>query len=368
MKVAILGAGHGGYAMSADLTLGGHEVTLYELPQYKMNIEPVIKSGGIEIVGQARTGFAKIYKATTNIKEAVQKAELVMIVTPAFMHEKFVEEALPYLEDRQTIVFNTGNWACLRFAKKLKAEKDVRVAQTALLVYSCRREVGKAFVEVAGVKKDLLVSALPATDTDKVISTLDGGKIFGGNPRLIAAKNVLHIDLENLNTTMHPAITLANTAHVERTKGDFLFYKDGVTPAVGKIIEAVDAEQAAIAKKFNIEKVPAHEWLLRYYGAKGRNMYEAIMDCKPYHVPSEKAPSNFQHRYIVEDVPYGLVPTSSLGDVVGVQTPTMKALIQLASVINGVNYWKEGHNAEKMGLVGKTSEQILRYVTKGSWT
>jgi opine dehydrogenase len=330
-------------------------------------LAPVIKNGNkIEIVGEARTGFAKIHKVTTNIKEAVQGANLIMNVNPAFMHEAFIKEYLPYLEDNQTVVYNTGYWACMRFAKRLKARAKVKVAQTALLVYSCRKEPGKAWVEVPGLKKNLLISALPATDTSAVMETLQGGEIFGGHPKLTAAKNVLNIDLENLNNTMHPAITLANTATVDKTKGNFLFYKEGVTPSVGKLMDSVDTEQTAVAKKLGMDKVPAKDWLYKYYGAKGRNMYEAIMDCTCYHVPSEKGPNDFHHRYIIEDVPYGLVPTSTLGDVLGVHTPTMKAIIQFASVINETDYLKEGNNAEKMGLKGKTAEQIMNYANIGT--
>ncbi len=110
----------------------------------------------------------------------------------------------------------------------------------------------------------------------------------------------------------------------------------------------------------------AKEWLHKYYGTKGRNTYEAYQNCKPFLVPSEKGPSNFSHRYITEDVPFGLVPTSSLGDLLGVPTPTMKAIIQFASIINDVDYWREGNTAEKMGLKGMTAEQIVRYATYGT--
>ena len=49
-NVTILGAGAGGYTYAADLTLLGHTVTLFEFPQLKDNIKPVIEAGGIEIL------------------------------------------------------------------------------------------------------------------------------------------------------------------------------------------------------------------------------------------------------------------------------------------------------------------------------
>jgi len=44
MKIAVLGAGNGGYACSADLSLAGYIVNLYELPMFKTNLEPIINN------------------------------------------------------------------------------------------------------------------------------------------------------------------------------------------------------------------------------------------------------------------------------------------------------------------------------------
>ena len=44
---AVLGGGHGGFCMAADLTLRGFEAHLYELPEFAWTIEPVVEAGGI---------------------------------------------------------------------------------------------------------------------------------------------------------------------------------------------------------------------------------------------------------------------------------------------------------------------------------
>jgi opine dehydrogenase len=54
-----------------------------------------------------------------------------------------------------------------------------------------------------------------------------------------AAKNVIQTSLQNANPVIHPAVSLANAARIEGA-GNFLFYEEGVTDSVGRMIEAVD--------------------------------------------------------------------------------------------------------------------------------
>ena len=46
-KFAVLGAGNGGLATSADLAVRGFDVSLWEHPDFKANITPIQEKGGI---------------------------------------------------------------------------------------------------------------------------------------------------------------------------------------------------------------------------------------------------------------------------------------------------------------------------------
>ena len=65
-KIAILGAGNGGFAFSGHLALKGFEVRLYEDPSFEKNIEEVKNKGGIEVTG-AIEGFGKLALVSTDI-------------------------------------------------------------------------------------------------------------------------------------------------------------------------------------------------------------------------------------------------------------------------------------------------------------
>jgi len=79
-----------------------------------------------------------------------------------------------------------------------------------------------------------------------------------------------------------------------------------------------------------------------------------------------KAPSSTKHRYITEDVPYGLVPMASLGDVLSVSTPIMDSLIALSSLINQAEYWSEGLTAKKLGIADLSSTDLNAVLYEGT--
>ncbi|NIM46387.1 MAG: NADP transhydrogenase subunit alpha, partial [Nitrososphaeria archaeon] len=106
-----------------------------------------------------------------------------------------------------------------------------------------------------------------------------------------------------------------------------------------------------------------HESLCISYGVKEESLYKTIQSIEAY--KGVKAPKHLRHRYIFEDVPTGLVPYASLGEMIGVSTPSIKAFIRLASTLHGLDYWQEGRTVERLGLAGLSVEEITELVTEG---
>ncbi|MDH7604855.1 MAG: NAD/NADP octopine/nopaline dehydrogenase family protein, partial [Melioribacter sp.] len=71
-----------------------------------------------------------------------------------------------------------------------------------------------------------------------------------------------------------------------------------------------------------------------------------------------KAPNRLNMRYITEDVPMSLVPISSVGKKFGVQTPTIDAIIHLASILTQTDYWKEGRTVERLNIQNMTLKEL----------
>ena len=78
-----------------------------------------------------------------------------------------------------------------------------------------------------------------------------------------------------------------------------------------------------------------------------------------------KSPPSLRHRYVEEDVGYGLVPLAALGSLAGVETPVIDALVTLASAAVGVDFRNNGLTLERMGLAGLTPAQLKQFVQTG---
>ena len=103
------------------------------------------------------------------------------------------------------------------------------------------------------------------------------------------------------------------------------------------------------------------EWMKRYYGVDEKTIYESLVNCGTY--KSHKGPDSMMHRYVHEDVPNCMVPIASLGDALKVETPALDTMINLAGLINGTDYWREGRTLEKVGLAGLGAIEMMNYVS-----
>ncbi len=362
-RITILGAGNGGFALSVHLTLRGFNVALYEEPKFKQNIEPVKENGGIEAFGDI-SGFAKLQTVSTNIEEVIKNANIIMVAVPSFAQEIMIEKTIPYLEKGQIILLNPDNTGTIKTYQLLKEnglEKDVILAGTTSLLYAAKK-LSPVQVEIAAVKHKLQFSAMPAQNTKKLLPILK--ELY---PGFIAVENVLATSLGNFNHQLHTAPLILNAGRVESNQ-EFKFYWDGHTKSINNVVENMDQEKLKIAEVFGIKLTPIKKLMEMYYSGRYKkqaaNLNEMITTNLAY--KSITAPNSLTSRYIIEDLKYGLVLISSIGEKYGIATPTIDAVIHMASVLNKVNYKKEGTTLEKLGLDKLSKTEILTYLQDGS--
>jgi len=351
--IAVVGAGNGGHAMAAHMSLKGFPVRFYEMPRFADNIRPAQERGGIEITGVVGEGFARPELITTDIAEAVKGASHIFVVTQALGHEEVAELCAPHLEENQTIVLFPGSGGALQVARTLRdagVTKRVYLAETVTLPYACRLR-GPAHVNVhSGSAVREVIAALPARDTEAVIEASRPAY-----PTLTPATHVLETALYNPNILLHPVGVIFNLGRIEYSQGEFWMYKEGFTSSVMKILKALEVDRMALLRALDVKPVPFEEYY-EYRYQKTWSDFAAV---------SSKGPFSANTRYISEDIPIGMVLWASLGEMLGVPTPTARALIHISSVIHDTDYWQGGRTMAKLGLAGMTVEELKRYLLEG---
>ena len=357
-KLAILGAGHGGQGLAAYLALTGHEVHLYN--RSKSRLLPIQLQNGICVEG-AVSGFARLASCTSNIRKVLSDVELVFLVVPASAHRDLARKCAPYLTSEQVVVLIPGRTGgALEFSNIVERltgwRPIIAEAQTFPLV---SRVINSGRVQISAIKSELPVAAFPAKQT-KMICELISSVL----PGVREAEDVLETGLTNIGSVFHPAPLILNIGRAETTNGRYNHYLEGVSPSVARFIEHIDAERVAVGHALGKDIPSAVEWLRKVYDSKGNTLYECLHTTSCYQELG--APNSLNHRYIFEDVPTGLVPIAAIGELVGVPTPTIQATIAMASQLCGRDFWREGRNADNLGITDLSPTELLMYVWEGS--
>lgn len=358
MKIAVIGAGNGGQAIAGYLGLAGFDVSLYDIDVHK--IEELQKKGGIELEGRIN-GFGKVGCITTDIVEAVKGAEIIMVTTVANAHRAVAKSIAPFIDEGQVIILNPGRTCgALVFKQTLTdcgCTKRYYLGEAQTLVYACR-VVENGLVNVIGVKDEVLLSGLPAADTDYILE-----KINPIYPSFMKTDNVLRTSLENIGAMFHPCVLLFNAATIERNE-IFWFYRD-MTEQVAEFIEKFDAERLAVGKAYGIDLLGVKDWIkFAYKDTEGETLCERMRNNPAYH--DIKSPSTIFTRQLTEDIPTGVLPIMQLGKAAGVNTPLLESMVHICEALLNMDLHTNGRSLKNLGLEGMNKEEILKYVANGN--
>ncbi len=357
--MAILGAGDGGRTMAADLTLAGYDVHLYEHPRFQDAFAPILEGGEIELTGIGRTGVARLKRATIDIGKALEDVELIHVVLPAFGHDLFFDELIPHLDDGHKVVVWAGDFGSLRLKHMLREagnDRDILVAEANTLPYGTRA-TGPSTQSLKLSAARVAVAALPACRTDELLPAL--AELWAGV--IIDGGNVIVTALSNLNPICHPPGSLLNVGRIQWSEGEFYMYREGITEAPARVIRAMYEETARLGRALGREVIQYEDRDFRNPGTIMASVFRAPFDTLRV-IGDIRGPSSIESRYITEDLPYGLVPISQLGDVLEVETPLIDAIITLGGYVCERDFWREGRTLDRIGLKGMDGETIKAFV------
>ena len=359
-RVAILGAGSGGKAAAVDLALQGKKVRLFEFPEFEENIGELRETMILTSTG-AVAGSAKLEMVTSDLSEAVEGVDTVMVCTQALAHERTARELASLITPSQLVILNPGSTGgSLLFAQVLRNhgfDELPTFVETSTLTYGCRAKGAK--VEVPVKVSRVLYGALPATALDQVSSDLE--TLFPGFCR---GSSVLEAGLNNANPVIHPPIVILNAASIENEGTKRFFYRDGVSPTVAQLIRKLDEERMALLSALGYDAQPDPVTSVEQGYATSTDYYECYKTGPGY--GNFRFSDTLDNRYFHEDIGMSLVMFCSLGKLLGVPTPTCEIIVKFGEVLSGIDYFKEGkRTAEALGIANMDKQTLNSYLETG---
>jgi opine dehydrogenase len=82
----------------------------------------------------------------------------------------------------------------------------------------------------------------------------------------------------------------------------------------------------------------------------------------PYYEGFHASAHLLGYNHILDEIPNSLVPLSELGGALGVPTPSIDAIVDLACAMCRIDFRKQGRTLEVLGLDGMAAVEMLRYV------
>lgn len=358
MKLAVLGGSNGGFATAADLALAGHEVRLWT--RTAATFGPLHDDPTIMLVAEGRQGSARLARATTDIAEAVQGAEVLIVPLPATTHEDMAKRLAPHVTDRQIVLLTPGTLGSYVMAREIAragGQLPQALAETGTLPYLTRR-TGPNVVTAPVRAANLPVGVFPASRSEAVLARVD--ELF---PAVRPCADALDVALTNAGPVIHPPLVLLNAGAIDG--GRFDIHAAGTTASVKRLIAAVDAERIATRRGWGYG-TPHYE-LETYYDESraAEGLYGEGARAKLVASGLWSEILTFEHRYVTEDVVLGLSLFESAARAAAVATPAISGLLLLFGALLGKELSGRGRALEHLGLGDFSRREISAFLQDG---
>jgi opine dehydrogenase len=346
MHIAVLGGGNGSFAAAGDFTLAGHDVALWRRDREAIAVQRA--SGGVIVVKDFRGRHeAKPALVTDDIAAAVRGAELIVCPAPAPAQADIARLLAPHLTKGQVVFLQPGTFGSFVFARaaqKAATGTDVAFAETGTLPWLTRKH-GPFEVAITVRAKRLPTGVLPLRLAVHALAVI--GAAFPGV--IEPCGDALSGALMNAGPIIHSPLITMNAAPLEHFER-WDIHKEGTQPAVRRVTDALDAERIAVREAFGYG--PPHFPLANHYAREGeewmygRGSHDKLTDSGDWreHIVL------IEHRYMLEDVRFGLSFLVSAGARAGVATPLAHAFMAIGSAICAEDFMLSGRTFQSLGL------------------
>jgi len=334
MKITIVGCGNAGLIHAAKIyEKGGNDVCLLKTSQTNnVFFDKIVREGGYRVHDLTNRGndiFVKPTLITRNPQQAMDFADIVLVMTTTLQHESVAKMVGPYAHDGQIIAMCPGYMGSLIFKKYVTAQ--VIYSEWETTAYN-GRIVEDDYVKVTFYNPRNAISVLPVSQSQQVLDKFS--QLFDNTHYL--RRNILESAIHNPNMIVHTVGMTFSAARIEYSRGEFWMYREAFTDSVINVINEFDKQKNEVLKAYGCEPLGYFE------AAKWRNEYDLKIDAmtsfRSFADSSNKGPRIIRHRYLLEDVPMGLGLYISLGHVAGVDISIAESIMTLSSALLGENF------------------------------
>jgi opine dehydrogenase len=363
-RAAVMGSGPGGLAIAAELSERGYVVSLADLPAFSHQLEVVRDRGGVIIDSNWSGDVMRSVVVADSIAAAVSEAELVVISVPAVAHELFIEAIVPDLQHGATLLFVGEGGGCLVAWPELLhiGRDDVLLGETNCLPYMAR-PTGQGRVLANRKQGGVLVAAMPAARGPELFAV--ASSLW---PYAEQAETVWETALINYDAIDTVPVAVTSAAKLEGRSGGVLFWGEGATESVVRLIEALDDELLALRHALGHSDHRRYRDFLIAQGLApdSGDLYHVM---RAGGITRSYRPSGdltaLRDRLALE-VGYCLVLASSLGAAIGVDTPVIDGHIAVSDALLQRSFRAEGRTLARLGLSDLDADRLTRYVRTGS--
>ena len=356
-RVLICGTGGGGHALAGIISAREDVEVRVFTPNAKkarewrnlMNdsrLEVTVCKGRDEQV----TFKANSFKVYNDAQVAARGCDLILLTVPAFLHSAYLTLLAPYLEKGCVLVGLPGQNGFEFDVRKVFGQrlKNYVLMNFESLPWICRiADFGKS-VRILGSKNNLVGAIYGDLTRARIADPLATmQRLLGEPPTLSVSGHLLGITLLSPNAYSHPPMMYGRWKDWDgkALQCPPLFYQ-GIDEETADLLAQI-SEEVVITSKLIMDQqpgldlsqvIPMYEWDISCYGndiSDKTNLMTALRTNSGYEgithpmiqIEGGNYIPDFNHRFLAEDVPFGLIVIRGIAEIAGAPTPCIDKVL-----------------------------------------
>ncbi|MEC7489302.1 MAG: NAD/NADP octopine/nopaline dehydrogenase family protein [Pseudomonadota bacterium] len=360
MEIAVMGGGHGCYAAASEAAEAGHNVRFWR--RDVDGFRAVLEKGAITINDHRGRRDIPVALATTDVAEAMEGADLILSPLPATAQQGISEIMAPHLKDGMVVFIPPGSFGSYVMARNVRDSgnnADICFGEAGTLPWLVRKQKDGS-TRITTRTARLPTGIFPASSSQHAFSIIKN--VF---PEAELRRDALDAALLNYGPIIHSPLILMNAGPLNHFEV-WDIHNEGTQPVIRNVQDALDAERIAVRETLGYGS--PHFPLSDHYNRKanGELMYsltshDKLVDSSDWREDIDL----FTHRYMLEDIAFGLALLVSLGDWTGIPCPVAAGLLSIGGAAIGKNFRANGRTIESLKLQSTSVEKLQTLLHDG---